>query len=274
MKIYRETIVAGRTIIQSLRASTRIKTKKGEKRAAKSNPTPEAVRKVNLRNAVKNLTAILNNNFDESDYHITLTYSGVEPDKVEAKRCLTNFLRNMKNYCRKNGIEWRWVAVTEYENHRIHHHVVCSGIDPEVIKAKWVRGYVNFKILEANGNYYKLAQYLIKETEKTFRLPDSVNKKRYSTSGNIVRPEIKKELVSERMLDKDPEPLKGYYIDRDTVNKYEHAILGVECMEYIQVSLDEKPRIRKWKRGKKTKPEKRYRENWSYQIGLEEWMYE
>lgn len=266
--------MAGRTIIQSLRASTRIKTKKGEKRAAKSNPTPEAVRKVNLRNAVKNLTAILNHNFDESDYHLTLTYSGAEPDKAEAKRCLTNFFRNMKNYCRKNEIEWKWVAVTEYENHRIHHHVVCSGIDPEVIENKWVHGYVNFKILEANGNYYKLAQYLIKETEKTFRLPDSVNKKRYSTSGNIVRPEIKKELVSERMLDRDPEPLKGYYIDRDTINKYEHAILGVECMEYIQVSLDEKPRIRRWNRGKKAKPEKRYRENWSHQIGLEEWMYE
>lgn len=274
MKIYRETIVAGRTIIQSLRASTRIKTKKGEKRAPKSNPTPEAVRKVNLRNAVKNLTAILNNNFESGDYHLTLTYAGTEPTKEEAKRNLQNFQKAMKRFCKKNNLEWKWVAVTEYENHRIHHHVVCSGVDPEVIEEKWNKGYVNFKMLEADGNYYKLAEYLIKETEKTFRLPDSVNKKRYSTSGNIVRPEIKKELVSEKMLDREPEPLKGYYIDKDTVNRYEHAILGVECMEYIQVSLDEEPRVKKWKRGKKTKAEKHYREQWDTQIGLEEWLYE
>lgn len=274
MKIYRETIVAGRTIIQSLRASTRIKTKKGEKRAAKSNPTPEAVRKVNLRNAVKMLTSILNNNFGLGDYHLTLTYAGEEPTKEEAKRTLQNFQKAMKRYCKKNEIEWKWVAVTEYENHRIHHHMVCSGVDPEVIESKWNKGYVNFKMLEADGNYYKLAEYLIKETEKTFRLPDSVNRKRYSTSGNIVRPEIKKELVSEKMLEKDPEPLKGYYIDQDTVNRYEHAVLGVECMEFIQVSLEEVPRLKRWNKGKRTKAEQHYKESWSSQLKMfeEEWM--
>lgn len=271
MKIYRETIVAGRTIIQSLRASTRIKTKKGEKRAPKSNPTPEAVRKVNLRNAVKHLTAILNHNFRVNDYHLTLTYSGIEPTKEEAKKNLQNFMKAVKRYCKKNGTEWKWVAVTEYENHRIHHHVVCSGIEPEVIKNKWSKGFVNFKMLEADGNYYRLAEYLIKETEKTFRLPDSVNKKRYSASGNVIRPEIKKELVSERLLQADPEPLKGYYIDQDTINRYEHVILGVECMEYIQVSLDEEPRLTKWRRGKKTKFEKHYKEIWPEQMTMEEW---
>lgn len=274
MKIYRETIVAGRTIIQSLRASTRIKTKKGEKRAAKSNPTPEAVRKVNLRNAVKNLTAILNHNFKVNDYHLTLTYSGIEPTKEEAKRNLQNFMKAMKRYCKKNNLEWKWVAVTEYENHRIHHHVVCSGIVPEVIKQKWNKGFVNFKMLESDGNYYKLAEYLIKETEKTFRLPDSVNKKRYSASGNIVRPEIKKELVSERLLQAELKPLKGYYIDQDTINRYEHAILSVECVEFIQVSLDEEPRLKRWRRGTKTKPEKKYKEAWSQQIEMEGWLYE
>jgi len=269
MKIIRETIVAGRTIIQAYRASTRVKTKKGEKRKKKTNPTPEAVKKINLRNAVRNLTAILNNNFEFGDYHLTLTYSS-EPSRQQAKEDRKKFLRNMKNYCDRRGAQWKWVAVTEYENHRIHHHIVCSGIDPEVIASRWKHGWVNFKQLDESGNYYKLAEYLIKETEKTFRLPDSVHKKRYSQSGSIVIPQIRREEVSERLLQKELKPYDGYYIDEETINRYEHAILGVDCLELIQVSLEPAPRLTRWKKGKPVRKEKRYRENWSVQLGFDE----
>lgn len=266
MKIYRETIVAGRTILQAYRASTRIKTKKGEKRKAKSNPTPEAVKKINLRNAIRNLTAILNNNFENMDYHLTLTYAGDEPSKEKAADDRRKFLRNIKSYCDRRGIEWKWVAVTEYENHRIHHHIVCSGIDPEVIASRWKHGWVNFKQLDDSGNYYRLAEYLIKETEKTFRLPESVHRKRYSQSGSIVIPQIKREEVSERMLHKELKPYDGYYIDEDTVNRYEHAVLGVDCLELIQVSLEPTPRLSRWNKGKCVKKQKRYKEHWPVQL--------
>lgn len=267
MKIIRETIVAGKTIIQSYKASTRITSEKGRKRNARTNPTPEAARKINLKNAVKNLTAIMNHNFQGGDYHLTLTYAN-EAGKQQARKDRTNFLRNMKNYCAKNGVEWKWVAVTEYENHRIHHHIVCSAVDPEVINEKWKHGWVNIKQMDASGNYYRLAEYLIKETEKTFRNPDSANKKRYSSSGNIVIPQSRKEEVSSRLMQDDPQPYKGYYIDQDTVNRYDHAILGVECLEFIQVSLDDNSRIKRWNRGKKSKREKRYAEHWPEQIEL------
>ena len=267
MKLYRETIVAGKTILQAYRASTRVKAEDG-KRRPRTNPTPEAVRKINLRNAVRNLTAILNHNFGAADYHLTLTYAREEPTKAEARKNLQNFLRNMKNYCRKHGHEWKWVTVTEYENHRIHHHVVCSGVDPEVINEKWKYGWVNFKALDDSGNYYRLAEYLVKETEKTFRSPDAVSRKRYSHSRTIVIPEIRKEEVSARVLDQDPKPLKGYYIDRDTIARYEHAVLGVECVEFIQVSLEDIPRIRKWRGGKKTRKEKHHAEHWPRQLDI------
>lgn len=269
MSVYRETIVAGKTILQAYRATARVKTEKGKKRQPKQNATPEAVRKVNLRNAVRHLTAILNHNFSEHDYHLTLTYADTEPGKADAQKALHRFLVNMKNYCKKRDLEWKWIAVTEYENHRIHHHVVCSGIDPDVINEKWKNGWVNFKSLDESGNYYRLAEYLIKETEKTFRQKDAAAKKRYTGSRTIVIPEIKKELVSARTMNKDPEPLKGYYIDQDTINRYEHAIMGVECLEFIQVSLDKEPRVKRWRRGKKARPERRYKENWSEQMEME-----
>lgn len=82
---YRDTIVAGRTIIRSYKANSRVKTEK-EKRKPKQHPTSEAVKKVNLRNAVKILTAKLNHNFKHRDYHLVLTYGGEEPSAEQAKK--------------------------------------------------------------------------------------------------------------------------------------------------------------------------------------------
>ena len=88
MKIIRETIVAGRTILRSLHPGVGRRTP-GLKRKARENQTPEKVAAVNFRNAVKRLTAILNHNFKDGDYHITLTYAAaVEPQ--EAKKSLSS----------------------------------------------------------------------------------------------------------------------------------------------------------------------------------------
>ena len=73
-------------------------------------------------------------------------------------------------------------------------------------------------------------------------------KRRYSASRNIVAPETRIEEVSERVLERDIEAAKGYYIDQDSVKRYDHAILGVECVEYIEIKLDDG---RHRKRGKK-----------------------
>lgn len=255
---YRDTIVAGKTILRSLKAVTRIDTK-GQKRKPKTNPSSEAVRKVNFRNAVKILTAKLNHNFKPGDYHLTLTYSSVMKPE-EARRQLTNFLRNLHNYCKRNGIEFKWVAVTEYEHTRIHHHVVMSRIDIQILNKYWKNGYTYPVLLDETGNYYKLAEYLLKETEKTFRNNESPQKRRYSTSRNVIMPEVKREKVSGREVREELKPVKGYYVDEDTVRRYEHAILKVECMEYIMVSQTEDPRLKRWKSGKSIKLKESYRD--------------
>lgn len=264
---YRDTIVAGKTIMRSLKAVTRIETK-GQKRRAKANPTSEAVRKVNFRNAVKILTAKLNHNFKHGDYHLTLTYkTPMAPD--EAKKELSKFLRNMHNYCKRNNIEFKWVAVTEYKQTRVHHHLIVSRVDLEVIDKYWKNGYEYPVILDETGNYYKLAEYLLKETEKTFREEESPQKRRYSNSRNVVMPEVKREKVAGREVKQNIIAPKGYYIDRDTVRRYEHAILRVECMEYIMVSLDEEPRLQRWSKGEKVKLREHYRD-YEKQLSMDE----
>lgn len=132
------------------------------------NPTPEAVARTNFRNAVKMLTAKLNHNFVPGDYHLTLTYEKVKAP-ADAKKCLDNFIRKVRSACKKEGVVLKWVAVTEYKQHRIHHHLVISGIDVDTLDRCWKYGRINVAPLDPSGNYHRLAEYLLKETEETFR---------------------------------------------------------------------------------------------------------
>lgn len=264
----RYTTQAGRTRMVQYRASARVNTEKGKKRKEKTNPTTEAVRKVNFRIAVWNLCAIMNNNYQGGDYHLVLTH-GTEPTKEEAKKKLKSFLGKMKRRYEKAGKTFKWIAATEYEQKRIHHHVIVPKMDTDTIRECWPHGWVTPKPMDDSGNYIKLAEYLVKETEKTFRQKDSPHKKRYSRSRNLELPKVDHEEVTERTLRNGPKEEKGYYIDQDTVRTYEHAILGVECMEYIMISLEEVPRKRR-KRGKWVKPEKEYKTPEERQLMLNE----
>ena len=258
MKIYRYTTVAGRTVMRRYAASTRVHTEKGQKRKPKTNPTPEAVQKINLKNAIWNLCVLLNANFVGGDYHLTLTYAH-EPDKAEAKKDLDKLIGKMRTHEKKHGRVFRWVAVTEYENKRIHHHIVCSRVDMDMVEKFWSKGWVKMTLMDGSGNYIKLAEYLIKETDRTFREDDSPNKTRYRRSRNMRLPKPQREEVSDRVLRNGPEEIKGYYVDQDTVHTYEHAIMGVECMQCIFVSLEKIPRLNRWYRGKRVRHEGEYK---------------
>lgn len=262
--IIRETIVAGNTIMRALRPTTTGRGRKGEKRAPRSKPSSEAVKAVNKRNAERKLTALLNHNFRGGDFHLTLTYSGDEPSKEEAKKNLNGFIRKIRRWAQENMVDWKYIVVTEYENKRIHHHLVCTAMNVDVIEQAWKHGFVNFKTLDRNGNYKRLAEYLIKETDKTFRLPDSVSKRRWSGSRNLVMPEVRRELTNYRELNESIVPVVGYQIDEDSIRRYDHRILGVECLEYIMVAID-KPRYKRWYKGKRVDYERHYKEEWELQ---------
>lgn len=247
--------------MRGLRPSTRIHKKKGERRNPKTNPSSEAVKKVNQRNAERKLTALLNNNFTDGDYHLTLTYKGTPPTQEEAKKDVTNYLRNVRNKMKREGQMFKYIQVTEWKHQRIHHHIICTKADLDNLTHYWKHGGVNVKPLDSDGNYSKLAEYLIKETEKTFRLPESASKRRWTGSRNLEMPEVKRELISSRELERELKAVSGYQIDMDTVRRYEHKILGIDCLEYIMIALDDTPKYKRWSKGKSVGFEKHYKEN-------------
>lgn len=261
MGIARYVTVAGKTIFEKI-ACERPKKIPGQKRIKKQNPTPEAVRKINEKNAIRDLAAILNHNFHPGDLHLVLTYAGEPPDPEEAKKHLSRFERKMNEAYKKAGIIFKRVSVTEYHNKRIHHHIVCTaGASPKVILSLWKHGFVYPVLLDETGDYRKLAEYLIKETRKHFRDPDAISKRRYNCSRSIERPETKKEEVSfltyKKAIEK-PRARKGYYIDQDTYYRGTDPVTGHDYVEYVQIALDEEPRIKKYKKGKRVKNKNPY----------------
>lgn len=153
----------------------------------------------------------------------------------------------MKREAKKLDIEFRYVAVTEYEHTRIHHHIVMSYIDKRVIDKQWQNGRILLSTLDKSRSYRKLAEYLVKETQKTFRDPDNATKRRYSCSRNLVKPVIAVQEVSILRLFEDPKPLKGYAIDEDSVNRFDNPVTGLTHLEYSMISTDPTPRMKKWR---------------------------
>lgn len=255
MKISVETCVAGATIDRTYRPAIMIP--KTGTRAGRCNPTPEAVHAVNQRLAEKNLARLINHNFNPGDWHLVLTYRGKAPSADQAKVDKERFLRKAKAAADKAGTDFKWIAVTEYQHARIHHHVICSNLPFEIISKAWGHGQVRPSVLDKSRNYKRLAEYLIKETSKTYREEGSVFHRRYTCSRNIIRPAVKKTVIEARDIP-DPKALKGYYVDQDSVRRYEHAITGLEHLEYTMVSMDERPRLKGWYKGTLVKEIRNY----------------
>ena len=229
-KIVRETWIAGAVI------SVMLKPKFGSNtgtRQPKHNPTSAAVMKNNDRIALRKLAALLNMNFYPGDYHTTLTYAGDAPDQQAAKKELNNFIRRMKREYEKLGKEFYWI----------------SYIDHAIIQKQWTNGKIWTSSLDRTRNYTELAEYLIKETQRTFRKPENATKKRWSGSRNLKRAVVRRELVEARQLFEDPKPLKGYQIDSDSIHRYEHPFTGLEHLEYQMTSTDPVPRLKTWRKG-------------------------
>ncbi len=265
MKVIRETCVAGRTIDRVVKVASG---HHGGKRGPKVNITPEQVQKNNDRYAVKELMRKLNANFKGGDLHLVLTYADA-PDPQQAKKDRETFIRKLRKAMGIEELELKYVAVTEYAHTRIHHHLVANKFDIEKIQQIWDKGWVKFSVLDDSGNYIDLAEYLIKETTKTFREEGSPYKRRYSCSSNLVKPVVKREEVDPSELWDDPQPIQGYYIPKDYERRYEHPVTGLEHLEYIMVAVDKPRRYKVWPRGQKVTGRDYYKANYEEeQLGL------
>ena len=258
----RYTTVAGSTLMIRKTDSSRIKTEEGRRRA-KLNPTSEAVAKINKINQERRLTAAINSNFMPGDLWLTLSYSEIHSIEHCMKE-IAKFKRNLRNLTKKKGITYKIIESTGVgqKKGKPHHHIVISGsITRDMIIKYWPEEYVHIETLWSSGNYHRIAKYMLKNAYQS-KGERGKHSKAFRSSVNVTVPQTREEEMK-RPASYDPEDIKpheGYYIDRDSIRVYEHPITGAPCIEYIEVSLTQRPRIKYYSKGKAVKPEKQYRE--------------
>lgn len=227
--------------------------KGGAGKAAIQKKTKEEIKAANMRQAARKLARKINANFKPGDYHLTLTYKTI-PTAEEAKEAIGKFIDRMRDRYHYRGYVFKYILVTEYKNKRIHHHVIINHVNDgkkttlDHVREIWKpKGNVRFVILYDTAEYQGLADYFIKETEKTFRDEDSVTAQRYSCSRNLIDPKPKIKLRDAvKGWKKEPKPRPGYYI---LPNSLYNGIdrLGYPYQRYVMVKIH--PRESDWEDG-------------------------
>ena len=147
---------------------------------------------LNDKNARKNLIRLVNANFVDGDYLITLNYSeeNLPGTYEEAKKNMENFLRRVNYQLKKRDLEKaKYIYITEHSDEkkiRCHHHLIINAcLSVEIIESLWKLGRRNnMKKLSTDEKWLTgIATYLTK---------DPKGKKRWCSSNNLKKPSIRK----------------------------------------------------------------------------------
>jgi len=161
----------------------------GRLRAAKKNLTPEAVQRNNEERSRRRLVQMIDANFDERDYHVTLTYAGRPPEYEQARKDVKNFLRAVKRKREQRSLdELKYVYTIEDEQDgkrkRIHiHAIINGGISREELEQIWGQGYANADNLQPDENGLEaIARYISKQQK---------NRRKWARSRNLKQPKVR-----------------------------------------------------------------------------------
>lgn len=225
-----------------------IKCMPGKKGSGERKTTPEEIAESNMRQAARKLTRKINANFKPGDWHVVLMYKkDNRPSLEQAQKNVKKLLDSLRDRYKKNAFALKYILVTEYYKKSIHHHIIINNVNDgkkattDYIRELWKgegKGSKHFTSLYDDGEYKQLAEYLIKETEKTFRDSDSPVRQRYSCSRNLINPKpkiIPRE--TKGMWKMNPKPRPGYYIDQDTLYNGTDK-LGRPYQRYVMIKLN------------------------------------
>ena len=193
----------------------------GMPRQKKRKRTPEDIARQNRTNKEKKIQRIILANFKEGDWHLILKYRpGQRPEEYEkAKKQLKKFIQDMRKAYKAAGIPFKYIAVTERgkKGQALHHHLVIEDIQTnnlntvKLVKKLW-NGTEAFIDLYEDGDYQKLAEYIVKKETK-----EESGWATYTRSRNLITPVPKKKIIKRKRWAMDPKPKKGYYIVKDSI---------------------------------------------------------
>lgn len=221
---YIEKIVeAGETTEISRYYSIRTGKPEGMRRR-KLDPTPERIKRANLRRRADRLRQLMNANFNNNDYwSLTLTYrQGEEPDTIRGVRDdAADFVKRLRKCAKLFGVEPRYIYVIGAGKHRRHIHITVNALpDMAILTGCWIHGHVSMTKLYSDGQYRSLADYYIQNAQDTNEQEEALGEKPgqwYVPSRNLTQPKETKRIITAKEFRTEPKPKKGYYVEKGSV---------------------------------------------------------
>ena len=201
-------------------------------RAPRQKETSEKAAKRNLKEAEKHLRLMMNTNFCDDDYSLTLTSDKENhPEEITTvRKDATDFVRRLRWTAKQFGIELKYVYCIGAGKHRRHIHILINRMpDMAMVSGCWTKGHVNFTKLYTKGQYRELAAYYIKNSEETRAQEKEQGLKpmrRFNCSHNLEKPKITKTIVSSKKWREEPRVPKGKSLEKASLYNGVSEITG------------------------------------------------
>lgn len=198
---------------------------KGERRGRRVNRTNQSQIQINLRRAAKELRRLMNANFTDDDYLVTLDYRVDDRPLNSAgmQNDMKLFLQRLRRRYKKNEAVLKYIYVRERgKKGAAHIHIMISRCGQanigDLLKECWTKGGVHIDPLNSDGQYVKIANYFLKYANKTIETEGEQMGKKWYPSRNLQRPVAKKEIIrGVNSFYEVAHEEKGYYIEKDSV---------------------------------------------------------
>lgn len=221
----------------------------GMERQPKRKRTPEEMAKQNHWRKCRELRRIIELNFTEGDWYVTLTCRKEDrPDKQEAVKIIRAFRDKLRSAYKKQGWELKYIITCETgERGAVHWNMIINEMHGEkvttasLIRQYWTLGRPHFSPLDNTGDYKKLAEYIVKETSRRMENGETMEKLSYMSSRNLLRPVVKEKLVDARGWSNPPRVPKGWELLEDTLVNGINKFTGLPYQHYTIRQKKEEP---------------------------------
>jgi len=239
-KLMKYYIVSGSTVEERIsylpiRSST-VKKSRGIRRAGSS-----SARKIsaNERQEELRLGRILNANFQQGGYLVTLKYSDsrLPADYEELCKNGEKLMRRLRILCQRAGVPLKRVLVNANWSPkrgapaRLHHHLVINELPLDLLKELWPEGELDIRTLERGKDLTSLAAYLCRNVR-------AEGKRKWAPSRGLAGPTYS-----------EPEPVENteaIEIPISAANIHQQPTLdddGRQVGAYLRCTLPEPPKI-------------------------------
>ncbi len=205
---------------------------------SKEKADPEKVAKDRQRRAEINLRRLMNANFKDGDYLVTMDYfRNIPKDSKEMQKGMQSFIRRIKYKFDKEKKLLKYIYVKEVGPKGSRHiHLMLNQCPIEWIRESWKAGGIHINPLYSQGQYAQIASYFIKYSKKTEETEGKLIGKRWYGSRTLIKPRITKRIIKANRYSEKIKHKKGFFLDKSSVESGVN-IFGYSFFAYTLIQI-------------------------------------